>query len=379
MSVASNTTDEGQLAVAFQNLSNTDLPSVDTLLGIDMTIGHLPTPETTSRTLQAFQIRLRETDHTLRNLQKEHAELQQGWAGLDLVASEAEARNETLQQELSQARTDNTRLGAQLEHAQALQCRALPYSDKFRGGHKDWARFHTEMKGVFAFDADFFPTEQHKLMYLFSRLEGAARDSMSVYWTENGIALKSIDQAYDKLAALFVDPAYKHIAAQKVRDMQQCNREYIDYWSEFICEIHDTDFNETMKLYYLINGLSDRMIDALRSRVGWRGLSFDELHDLLLDVDSNLRIYDSITSANQRRDARDADFEAADTTSLDGGKLVNTSGEHVGTAALSLVNGRLTSEERQRRMAERLCLYCAGEGHQARTCPRRPANKNSAA
>ena len=36
---------------------------------------------------------------------------------------------------------------------------------------------------------------------------------------------------------------------------------------------------------------------------------------------------------------------------------------------LSAGKRQLTNEERARRLAEGLCMYCGGQGHLARTCP----------
>ncbi|KAL6472425.1 hypothetical protein MHYP_G00186130 [Metynnis hypsauchen] len=38
---------------------------------------------------------------------------------------------------------------------------------------------------------------------------------------------------------------------------------------------------------------------------------------------------------------------------------------------------RLTPEERQRRLSNRLCLYCGSPGHILRTCPTRPHPEES--
>jgi len=40
-------------------------------------------------------------------------------------------------------------------------------------------------------------------------------------------------------------------------------------------------------------------------------------------------------------------------------------------------DGKLTAEERQRRIDNKLCLFCGGTGHMARDCPKR--NKDSKA
>ncbi|RDX48980.1 hypothetical protein OH76DRAFT_1483472, partial [Lentinus brumalis] len=42
-------------------------------------------------------------------------------------------------------------------------------------------------------------------------------------------------------------------------------------------------------------------------------------------------------------------------------------------------DGKLTPEERQRRFAANLCLFCGGPGHTADACPKKTAAKGRAA
>jgi Zinc knuckle len=39
-------------------------------------------------------------------------------------------------------------------------------------------------------------------------------------------------------------------------------------------------------------------------------------------------------------------------------------------------DGKLTPEERQRRFANNLCLFCGGPGHTASDCPKKASNNN---
>ena len=47
-------------------------------------------------------------------------------------------------------------------------------------------------------------------------------------------------------------------------------------------------------------------------------------------------------------------------------------GTQPGPMDLSASKRTISPEEHGRRIAEGLCLYCAGAGHQARSCPNRP-------
>ena len=50
-------------------------------------------------------------------------------------------------------------------------------------------------------------------------------------------------------------------------------------------------------------------------------------------------------------------------------------GTHPGPMDLSAARRTVSPEERGRRIAEGLCFYCAGTGHQARSYPNRPGQR----
>ena len=52
-----------------------------------------------------------------------------------------------------------------------------------------------------------------------------------------------------------------------------------------------------------------------------------------------------------------------------------STGTHPGPMHLSAAWTTVSPEERGRRIAKGLCFYCAGSGHQARSCPNRPVQR----
>ncbi|ORY54071.1 hypothetical protein BCR35DRAFT_244818, partial [Leucosporidium creatinivorum] len=51
--------------------------------------------------------------------------------------------------------------------------------------------------------------------------------------------------------------------------------------------------------------------------------------------------------------------------------------QHSGRPLPLTSDGKVTEEEKQKRMRDGLCLYCGGAGHILNTCPKRPASSSA--
>ncbi|PPJ52271.1 hypothetical protein CBER1_10262 [Cercospora berteroae] len=148
MSVATQEPDDSELPVPFDALW-LELPSVDTLLAIDLTANSKAAPGTTAHTIYAFQVCLQEKNLALRNCVGRYCDLQEEHTELERLASAAKEQVTSLQLELAQARTDNARLAAKLKASKEVRSMAdedsmsgkWPEPDIFEFGHKKWHEF----------------------------------------------------------------------------------------------------------------------------------------------------------------------------------------------------------------------------------------------
>jgi hypothetical protein len=108
-----------------------------------------------------------------------------------------------------------------------------------------------------------FPDEQWKMRYAFNRRRGIAFGQMLPHVREDGmIWLEDLPALIQLLEAAFGDPNRVATAERKMREINQKNREFSQYYAEFQVIPADLDWNPSALRNALRMGLSEEMKDS---------------------------------------------------------------------------------------------------------------------
>jgi hypothetical protein len=170
-----------------------------------------------------------------------------------------------------------TQLEAQLTHTLALVTAATNISPAGRKGQTDPEKFTGEDRSklrsfvallrLWLIDCPGeFPSEQSKLRYAFSRLEGAALEQIIHLVQNDHMNLENFEAFVTSLDEAYSDPDHVNTAEWMLAKLRQGNRDFIMYYMEFQCLIADLDWNDAAKQAALHHGLSEELKDILSTQ-----------------------------------------------------------------------------------------------------------------
>jgi hypothetical protein len=110
------------------------------------------------------------------------------------------------------------------------------------------------------------PSEQSKLQYAFSRLEGAALEQIIHLIQNDYVNLENIEAFMTSLDEAYGDPDHVNTAKQILAKLRQGNWDFIMYYAEFQHLITDLDWNNAAKCAALYRGLSKELKDILSTQ-----------------------------------------------------------------------------------------------------------------
>jgi hypothetical protein len=170
-----------------------------------------------------------------------------------------------------------TQIEAQLTQILALATAATNSSPAGRKGQTDPEKFTGEDRGKLrSFVALLrlqlidrpgeFPSEQSKLRYAFSRLEGAALEQMIHLVQNDRVNLENFEAFLTSLDEAYGDPDCVNTAERTLAKLRQGNRDFVTYYMEFQHLIVDLDWNDAAKRAALHRGLSEELKDILSTQ-----------------------------------------------------------------------------------------------------------------
>lgn len=221
-----------------------------------------------------------------------------------------------------------------------------------------------------------FPTEDSKVLFASTYLRGRAFSWFEPRMTK-GVdpLLHDFTLFKTELLKAFGDPDREATMARKLKNLKQTGSASA-YRTEFdnICQY--LTWNDTALKSSFYDGLRPEVKDAL-AYVLDEPSKFSDYQDLVIRIDQ--RLYDRKVEARGGTSNKSNDNKKKTTGHNQSSNKSNsdkpTPKTDPGAMDLDGTNNRkfkpLTPAERQRRMENKLCLYCGEPGHRAQDCPKK--------
>jgi hypothetical protein len=267
------------------------------------------------------------------------------------------------------------------DRSPATRSQKIPDPDRFNGDRDKLENFRLMVVLKLKGNEDWYPTEQDRLRYIFSRLEGSAQQQViSRVRLDGSIDFTSIEELWTVLERAFGDPDRKGTAQRTIQNLRQKNREFHVYLAEFQRHIEYTGFNEEAKKTALLNGISSELRELLVTQ-DIENTSLDDTIHVCQRIDQRHRAAQALQRrpftprasfgsphASPRTPATPTPaplYSPSPITSSSPAELMDLS-------AARVQRGPLTDAEKRRRREQGLCLYCGDGQHHVLNCPRKP-------
>ncbi|CAG8757098.1 23693_t:CDS:2, partial [Cetraspora pellucida] len=227
--------------------------------------------------------------------------------------------------------------------------------DKFDGTRSKFRGFLNQVRLVIRLQPNRYPNNQMQVGLLGSLLMGSALAWFAPLLEKQSELLDDFDTLVKELEAMFGDADKARIAANKIRKLVQGSRPASSYASEFRQISSDLDWGEA--------ALIDQFRMGLRNNV----------KDLLLILEDPISLNDTISKAihcDNRLFERSQEHPRDPSSGRYFNQVPNSSSiPTTEPMQIDAIKYRpLSAEEKERRRANNLCLYCEEPGHMARNC-----------
>ncbi|MGL5581798.1 MAG: retropepsin-like aspartic protease family protein, partial [Cetobacterium sp.] len=191
------------------------------------------------------------------------------------------------------------------------------------------------------------------MAYVISLLDGRARQWAAAGWEAEVNWVQHFALFKEEMLRVFDRSAHGAEASRLLSSLRQGRRSVTDFSIEFRTLATTSGWNEPALHARFLEGLNAEVHDEVYSREIPAGL--DALIDLALRVEKRL---------DGRRRAR-----RLEETLLSSTRVVPSPVSPAAPEPMQIVGLRITAQERQRRIQNRLCMYCAAAGHFVSSCP----------
>lgn len=248
---------------------------------------------------------------------------------------------------------------------------SLPDPTPFSGQRDDLLRWQAQVWNKLSFNHDHFPTEESKISYAFSRLEGAAAQQVLpfIFTSEQTSQFKTFDELSRCLDHAFGDPNRRVTAQAKLYSLRQRNKEFATHLAEFQTLAADSGYDSEAKKSILHRGLSVELLKGLNHVPASEINTYEKFVSRCLELDNNIRATNALLSSDRDRSARTFPPQHVPGRQLTG--YVSETGPEPMDLSGTGSRKALSANEREERFRNRLCLYCGKPGHFKINCPNR--------
>ena len=290
----------------------------------------------------------------------------------------------TLTDELHQARSQEPSPASPLNKEPKV---ALP--EKFNGNRKQLREFLASVRNIFRLKPSTYDTDDKKIGLVGSLLLGNALTWYRILEeSKNPTPLRNYDEFIKNLSSHFGDPNRKRNAQREIKSLKQNKSSALTYTTKFIELAMDAEFDEEAKLYTYYEGLNEDIKDVLSTMIDFPD-DFEKLHLMAIRIDNRLyeRAQDKKRTDNRTNSARKPHHqEPRPPVRI---PMANSSTPHPrppsnkdsrSYAPMDIDTTKkfkpLSQEEKNRRKANHLCLYCGQPNHVALYCPEKSKRKS---
>ncbi|MGL4250315.1 MAG: DUF4939 domain-containing protein, partial [Aeromonas sp.] len=219
--------------------------------------------------------------------------------------------------------------------------------------------FLTQCEVVFSLQPSTFAEDRSRVAYVISLLAGRARQWATAGWETEVDWIQRFTLFKEEMLRVFDRSAQGTEVSRLLSSLHQGRGSVTDFAIEFCTLATTSGWNEPALHARFLEGLNAEVHDEIYSREIPAGL--DDLMSLALRIERRLE---------DRRHARRMEGSLlASTHAISPPVSPAPAVLPVKTERMQQGGLRITAQERQRRIQDRLCMYCAAAGHFVANCP----------
>jgi hypothetical protein len=253
----------------------------------------------------------------------------------------------------------------------------------FKGKADDVPGFILEINDAIALSRNALPTDQDKCIYMASFFEeGAAKQWYISICISQTHLLDSFEDFRNEFQAHFGNPNVATSAKYKIDALSQTGS-VASYAARYFELLVHVDWSEQTKIDTFYRKLKPTVKDIISyTPVDKRPKTFKKYVDFCIDIDNRVhereverrheaKPTNTVKSSNPSRNTNNSSFSPCvpPTSSSSSSTLPPGEPMEIDATKTGKPRGPLTPEERQHRKDLKLCLYCGGPNHDAKSCP----------
>lgn len=214
--------------------------------------------------------------------------------------------------------------------------------------------FLTQCEVVFSLQPSTYATDRARVAFVISLLAGRAREWGAANWEVDADCVFDFSQFKAEMVRVFDRSAYGEEASRLLSTLRQGRRSAADFSVEFRTLATTSGWNEPALVARFLEGLSPELQDEIYAREV--PVRLDSLIDLAIRIEKRF----DLRHRARRRESSLLSAPPVVSTSPSAGSEPE---------AMQLGGLRITARERERRITNRLCMYCAAPNHFVSACP----------
>ena len=332
--------------------------------------------------LQTDVQNLREQTHQLQvNNQTYHEhniQLQANIQNLQEQLRASQPTSQTPSTASTQSTTQQSQAPIQANSIRVTLSERLPDPAEFTGDRQDFERFKSQIHNKMVANLDRYTTPQQRMVYVCSRLTGAAYSQILPYLKEGVATLGDYKDILNILETAFGDPNRVANAQVKLFQLRQKNQEFSTFLAEFQRLCLEAKYSEGALVVLLEQNISQELRSLFISSPP-PSYEFKDFVKHLQDLDNRLRQFQTAPRQLPRM-VNNAPFRPRSpgpVTPLVPFRpaSINPQTSVLTTDPMDLSRtgnrAKVSESERERRRQQGLCFYCGGQ-HMRVNCPNQP-------